>query len=162
MSYPNRWRADMTLGEAIERRRYSIACACIGPPHPSPPGTPCGCALTTGQGIALHRGAHIVAKLLAELHLRRGIAGVFEVPDAELAGRHPDVPGAAHAEQLGWLSEFREALAESWPCKACALPEYAHLDDVLPDWVRPHNYDPADRPTKATAVITTVVPPEGS
>jgi hypothetical protein len=133
---PNRWRADMTLGEAIEGRHYSIACACIGPPHPSPPGTPCSCALTAGQSTALHRGAHILAKLLAD-RLDR------------LKGRE-------------FHRELRESLSRSWPCVRCALPEYAHADGLLPDWVRPHEFERYEDDPRAVAVIEPVVPPEGS
>lgn len=61
------WHAGMTLGEA--RRLLAgpgWACACTGPPMPSPRGTPCWCRLTFAQARALHRAAHIVARLLSE------------------------------------------------------------------------------------------------
>ena len=63
---PNPWRADMTLGEAIELLNTPYACACIGPPWGSPRGTPCSCRLSVGQAKALQRAAHIVARLLAD------------------------------------------------------------------------------------------------
>jgi hypothetical protein len=52
-------RASMTLGEALELLNAPPwACACIGPPL-------C-CRYSFIQARALQRGAHIVAKLLAE------------------------------------------------------------------------------------------------
>lgn len=53
------WQASMTLGQAIELRNAAPwACACVGPPH-------C-CRFRGAQAAALHRGAHIVARLLAD------------------------------------------------------------------------------------------------
>lgn len=64
------WRnpnENMTLGEGTRLLRGAgWACACVGPPIPSPKGTPCFCRLSFGQAHALNRAAHIVAKLLAE------------------------------------------------------------------------------------------------
>lgn len=52
-------RAAMTLGEALELLNAPPwACACVGPPF-------C-CHYGFVQAYALQRGAHIVAKLLAE------------------------------------------------------------------------------------------------
>jgi hypothetical protein len=69
--YPNRWRAGMTLREAqVILSGQSWACACVGPPMPSPPGTPCHCRLTVGQAEALQRAAHIVANLLQQAVIR--------------------------------------------------------------------------------------------
>lgn len=59
------WHNDMTLGRATELLRPPFwACACVGPPYPSPVGTPCFCQLSANQARRLRRGAHIVAKLL--------------------------------------------------------------------------------------------------
>lgn len=68
------WRADMTLGQAMQVRRWEWACACVGPPIPSPPDTPCHCRLSVIQAEALHRGAHIIAKLLTDA-AQRGEGG---------------------------------------------------------------------------------------
>ena len=57
----------MTLGEA--RRlldNAGWACACIGPPIPSPRGTPCHCRLAFAQAEALVRAAHIMARLIQD------------------------------------------------------------------------------------------------
>ena len=132
---PNRWRADMTLGEAMQVRQYPWACACIGPPASSPAGTPCRCALTVGQTQALHRGAHIVATLLDTVWRRR-------LREAE-------------GSDMSWQQEWLAALAEMWPCKVCALPQHVH--DELPNWVRPHDYERAPQP-RAVATIEVVGP----
>lgn len=94
----------------------------------------------------------------------RRVGETFEVEPEILTSRPSDVPGAAHADGVAWLAEVRETLANAWPCKACALPEYAHAhqQDTLPDWVRPHDYEPADRPSGYAFAVIEVVPPEGS
>lgn len=51
------YRAGMTLGDGVALLNVEPwACACVGPPH-------C-CRYSFIQARALHRGAHIVAKLM--------------------------------------------------------------------------------------------------
>lgn len=55
----------MTLGELAEwQSQPGFACACAGCPLGS---SACYCELTCMQMRALHRGAHIAVKLVAEL-----------------------------------------------------------------------------------------------
>jgi hypothetical protein len=63
---PNRWNADMTLREAMDVLNWKWACACVGPPMPSPRGTSCFCRLAIEQALALQRAAHIAVKLIQE------------------------------------------------------------------------------------------------
>jgi hypothetical protein len=76
--YPNKWRADMTLGQAIRSLKNPIVCACIGPPIPSPYGTPCWCRLGYGQANAIVYTAHILAKLLVD-HRRKVFWSLIDV-----------------------------------------------------------------------------------
>jgi hypothetical protein len=60
MGWPDSYAA-MTLGDMIEIRDHPWACGCSG----GPPGSlRCYCELIIDQAAVLHRGAHIVAKLI--------------------------------------------------------------------------------------------------
>jgi hypothetical protein len=61
------WRPGMTLGQALAVIEFGgWACACIGRAWGDPPGAPCGCRASWSQVEALQRGAHIVARCLAD------------------------------------------------------------------------------------------------
>lgn len=71
MSWRDQYDA-MTLGGATKLlSNPSWACACCGPPIPSPHGTPCFCRLAFGQAEQLHRAAHIVARLIDDASRRK-------------------------------------------------------------------------------------------
>ena len=65
--------SGMALDDATELLRGDgVACACTGI---APGDSLCGCQLVVARARQLRRGAHIVARQLADLRDRRGNAG---------------------------------------------------------------------------------------
>lgn len=66
---PTRTHAAMTLGEALEiLNGPGWECACIGRAGSIDPDSRCSCTLVWDQAVVLVRAAHIIVKLLADLH----------------------------------------------------------------------------------------------